>query len=300
MRLTSLFAALTAVTAVGCADSAVNDDPENESFVSDGKGDAAGIREGTPEAFGVLQLVNYAPYDRLHETGISASALRNIEAHRKGADKLAWTSDDNGFDDLKELDDVKYVGKATFEMLLEYAQDAGFVTPSPYDGVCGDGLTSVQRLRDLSNGFGEELFGGAVWYRARACKDTACEPWAMTLKIAEPEDQWIEFVQPGGTELLFVPTLHRGYKVETDARTSIDAVWDIAWFVNVETDFAPLGVKRSSGAFNTRKGEERLMQVFDTSEATLTDSCLRTSGILKSDAGDGWHYEDEFTFLAQW
>lgn len=292
------FAAVLVVLAAGCIDSDVPDDPIDESFIADGKGDAAGIKEATQEAAGVLALVNYASSERLRETGISASALRHIDAHRNGPDKLAWSADDDGFDTLTELDAVKYVGRSTFERLLEYAQDAGFVTTLPTTpGLCDDALTSVQTLRDLSNGFSDELFGGAAWYRTRACHDTQCEEWTQPRKVGEPEDTWLEFQQPGGTLLQLRPTLHRGYKAIVDG-TPVDAMWDISWFVNVET--ATPEAKYSFGVATTRRGDQTEMATFTLSEAKLTDTCLRVAGTAVTDAGDNWRYEDEYTFVGQW
>lgn len=112
-------------------------DPEVEDGVDyafpSGKADG-GIDEGSPEALGVLRLVN--------DPAETASSLRsgarvtsrvatNITKHRNGADGMPGTADDDRFDTLAELDAIPYVGPATLNALLARARELGYVSAAP-------------------------------------------------------------------------------------------------------------------------------------------------------------------------
>jgi DNA uptake protein ComE-like DNA-binding protein len=72
----------------------------------------------------VLDLVNYPGTDATlldDEVALDRRAAENIIAHRDGADALCPTVDDDGFDDLAELDAIPYVGDAAFTKLVNWA-----------------------------------------------------------------------------------------------------------------------------------------------------------------------------------
>jgi phosphatidylserine/phosphatidylglycerophosphate/cardiolipin synthase-like enzyme len=106
-----------------------NEDGADDDFPS-GKADG-GIDEGSPEALGVLRLVNDPKETATTlKSGakISSRAATNIVKHRDGADGKAGTSDDDKFDTLKELDAISYVGPATLNLLIERARALGYIT----------------------------------------------------------------------------------------------------------------------------------------------------------------------------
>jgi phosphatidylserine/phosphatidylglycerophosphate/cardiolipin synthase-like enzyme len=118
-------ALLTAVPA--CVDSEV-EDGINDPFPS-GKADG-GIDEGSPEALGVLRLVNDpAETAATLKSGakITSRVANNIVKHRNGADGTVGTGDDDKFDTLAELDAIPYVGPATLNALLARARALGYV-----------------------------------------------------------------------------------------------------------------------------------------------------------------------------
>jgi phosphatidylserine/phosphatidylglycerophosphate/cardiolipin synthase-like enzyme len=87
------------------------------------------LTEGSPEAKAVLALVNDPTVDaaELRDAArIDKRAATNIVAHRDGKDAAVATADDDLFDTLRELDDVKYVGAATLKQLFEYAKAHGY------------------------------------------------------------------------------------------------------------------------------------------------------------------------------
>jgi len=129
LRLSTVIGILATllVTVPACVEDEV-EDGEDDAFPS-GKADG-GIDEGSPEALGVLALVN--------DPGSTASKLKsgarvtirvanNIVGHRDGADAVAGTADDDTFDSLTELDAIPFVGPATLNALLEHARARGLV-----------------------------------------------------------------------------------------------------------------------------------------------------------------------------
>ncbi len=92
--------------------------------------DRQAIVEGTPEAYGVLGLVNdpktnFYVLDEL--VPLDKRAARNLIAHRNGPDGVLGTADDDLFDDVSEVDDVSYVGPVALASLLAYAEAQGYV-----------------------------------------------------------------------------------------------------------------------------------------------------------------------------
>lgn len=100
-------------------------DAENEAFLIGGKADAL----VNPElASAVLALVNAADFAKLDdEVGLDRRAAENIVAYRRGPDQLDATNDDNLFDDLAELDAVKWVGPRAFGKLSDFVLAEGLV-----------------------------------------------------------------------------------------------------------------------------------------------------------------------------
>ena len=122
---TALIAILSGL--VACTEADV-EDAENDTFYA-GKADG-GIDEGSPEALGVLRLVNDAGETAAtlkSGAGITSRVAGNIVKHRNGADGVAGTADDDRFDTLAELDAIPYVGPATLNALVERARDLGYV-----------------------------------------------------------------------------------------------------------------------------------------------------------------------------
>src|SRR6185503_12561957 len=98
-RLPYAFVLLAVSVALpACMDGDV-EDGENDAFPS-GKADG-GIDEGSPEAIGVLQLVNDSAETAAtlkSGAGVSSRVAGNIVKHRDGADGMAGTADDDKFD----------------------------------------------------------------------------------------------------------------------------------------------------------------------------------------------------------
>jgi len=88
------------------------------------------IEEGTPEALGVLNMLN-DPSTTLTVLDIDAAldkrAATNLVAHRDGPDGRPSTADDPLFASIQQVDDVAWVGDAALRALRAHAQDTGWI-----------------------------------------------------------------------------------------------------------------------------------------------------------------------------
>jgi hypothetical protein len=199
MRSLALIAVTGLLAACEAAPPAPEQDGPNDSFLAGGKADSAGISEGSPEALGVLALVNSADYTTLYKKArISSRAAHNILNYREGDDGVAGTADDQLFDTLAELDAVPYVGPATFNALLAYARAQGLVGSasggtSAYGGSTTGGSTTggsttggsttggsttggstTGGSTTSSGGSGTWISGSVAYHSFLTCAVTAC------------------------------------------------------------------------------------------------------------------------------
>jgi phosphatidylserine/phosphatidylglycerophosphate/cardiolipin synthase-like enzyme len=149
-RLSALTGILTMLlfTVPACMDDDLAEDGENDAFAN-GKADG-GIDEGSPEALGVLALVNdptLTASDLKTIAQVTSKVATNIVSHRNGADGQSGTSDDNKYDDLAELDKIPFVGPKTLAALLGAAKDRGLVA----SGAKIDVIFSPQVAADSHN-----------------------------------------------------------------------------------------------------------------------------------------------------
>lgn len=99
--------------------------------------EATRLQESTPEALGVLALLNdgATTYPFLDDiVGLDRRAADSLIGHRDGPDQRFGTTDDDLFDTLEEADDQYYVGAAAIDLLLAFAEDLGFVVHGPTAG----------------------------------------------------------------------------------------------------------------------------------------------------------------------
>jgi len=127
IKRTALVVTLGLALGLGC--STVDSDPSDgadDNFAT-GKADGA---ISSLEALAVLALVNDHLVNAVElddDARLYKTAAYNIIGHRNGPDGVVGTADDDAFDDLNELDAVKYVGKVALERLLEYAISQGYL-----------------------------------------------------------------------------------------------------------------------------------------------------------------------------
>ena len=158
MRRNALWIGLLSMIAMtSCVEPEVEDGAD-DGFPS-GKADG-GIDEGSPEAIGVLALVNDASMTAAKlkaEAGITTRVATNIANHRRGPDGSVNTPDDDKFDTLAELDAIPYVGPATLSALLEAARGRGLVA----SGAKIDVVFSPQPAAESHNARIAQLIGNA-------------------------------------------------------------------------------------------------------------------------------------------
>jgi hypothetical protein len=157
-------------------------DPRDEDVIVDGKSDAFGISEGSPDALGVLDLVNEADRDMFRlKVGLAENAYTQILKHKAGPDGVNGNADDVAFATLTELDAVPFVGLQAFEKLIAYARAHGYVhvtAGDPFDPASCTGPA-------LTIGEIDERLGDLALYqfkmRERKCTSTngqkTCEAW---------------------------------------------------------------------------------------------------------------------------
>jgi hypothetical protein len=161
----SALAALSALalgTLPACISEPDVEDGETDGF-PDGKADG-GIDEGSPEAVGVLALVNDPAMTAAKlktDAHLTARVSGNIVKHRDGADGVAGTADDDSFGTLHELDAVPYVGPATLAALLDLARDRGLVGGAGGSGARISVIFSPQVGADTHNAKIATLLRGA-------------------------------------------------------------------------------------------------------------------------------------------
>jgi hypothetical protein len=91
---------------------------------------AAALVDNTPDGIGVLAFVNdpHTTVDVLDkDVPLDRRAARNIIHYRDGWDRIAGTSDDNLFNDIAELDSVRWVGPSALARIQNYAAVIGWI-----------------------------------------------------------------------------------------------------------------------------------------------------------------------------
>lgn len=162
LRCASLIGMLTTIVCSVPACTAVDEveDGADDAFPN-GKADG-GVDEGSPEALGVLALVNDKTMTASKlkaAAGVTIRVSNNITKHRDGADATANTADDDPFDTLAELDAIPYVGPATLNALVEAARDRGLVAAgakidvvfSPQPAASSHNARIAQMIRDAEH-----------------------------------------------------------------------------------------------------------------------------------------------------
>ena len=113
---------------------------------------------GTPEGAALLTLLNAetTTYEVLDDdVPLDKRAAGNLIAHRDGGDREWGTSDDDIYNDLNEVDDVRWVGPAAIERLVDFVLDEGLVPADDdilgtYDGVSFT-VAEAEAVVELSN-----------------------------------------------------------------------------------------------------------------------------------------------------
>jgi hypothetical protein len=187
--LDSLFRSVSPLLAIvalgsGCI-GGEDEDGKDDSFLAGGKADACGVEEGSPDAIGVLLLVNSASQDDLdNAAGLSSNTAKAIIHHRQGGDRTDGTPDDDRIETLTELDSIPYVGPMAFRLLLDRARELGVPSADPFDdNFCGQdyALTTSSVRAALPEGSASAFLpttASGVRVRTRTCvTPDNCPAW---------------------------------------------------------------------------------------------------------------------------
>lgn len=98
-----------------CVANTETNEEANSPDGADDNGIAMGKADGSLSDCQMAQIVEYlngssTTLATLRAANVYSTAAKNIIAHRDGADRKPGTSDDNLFDDIEEVDAVRYVG----------------------------------------------------------------------------------------------------------------------------------------------------------------------------------------------
>ena len=81
------------------------------------------IWDGTPEGVAVIEFLN-DPTTTMEllddDVRLDKRAAGNLIAHRDGGDRVPGTSDDDLYNDIIEVDNIRWVGPATIQRLVDY------------------------------------------------------------------------------------------------------------------------------------------------------------------------------------
>ena len=150
--LTSSLALVLPVTLLACADPEIEDPVDDVFYTEESKADAFGVEDWSPDGAAVLRLVSNATETKLKsDVGLSTRVARGIVRART-------TLADGAFTDLRQLDQVPYVGKAVFARLLAYAADKHlFKTALRIPLVLSEG-TALTTYNDEARAAGRQAF----------------------------------------------------------------------------------------------------------------------------------------------
>lgn len=152
-RSTSILTILATLSLMGCAGDKCADsdcsDTGAEELRAEADGDLSEIAEarsaweGTPEGVGLLDFLNAEETTQNvldYTVGLDRRAAGNLIAHRDGGDRKWGTSDDDIYNNVDEVDAVRFVGPRTLDRMVIFALRQGFVPGAGdvlgvYDGV---------------------------------------------------------------------------------------------------------------------------------------------------------------------
>jgi len=181
--LTILASLVTFGTA--CSQKGGDSGPTDE-YRGDADGDLAELDparsgwEGTPEGVGLVEFINdeTTTFDLLDNTvALDRRGAGNLIAHRDGGDRLWGTTDDDIYNNVDEIDAVRYVGPASIDRMVAYAAKNGWVPGAEdilgiYDGVSFT-VDEAAATLELANGLTQDELDHAYRLHAIAAESIA-------------------------------------------------------------------------------------------------------------------------------
>jgi len=179
----------------------------------------------TGEQLGLLAFMNDQEHTSFWlldtECRLRSDSAYNLIRHRDGVDTLDSTDDDNLFDSIQEIDDVRMVGPWTMERLYECASMRGYITDEPE---CALDKTYTELTDQLDPAL-EELVNGQLRKLAESRRDTTVSFPVMFAEVVtysrcdEVESYEVKYRQwicpEGGIQAWYVITLAPDYSVQS-------------------------------------------------------------------------------------
>ncbi|HEY4176186.1 MAG TPA: hypothetical protein VGM90_05120 [Kofleriaceae bacterium] len=118
MKKLAYLVAVAATTLLGaCAtEGGVAQDPKDDSFTTEGKEDAFGVEDWSPDGAAVIKFASTATKAQLQSAGLTAKVAQAILDQRNTLPGKKFTT-------LHQIDQAPYTGKTVFTALLKYAAD---------------------------------------------------------------------------------------------------------------------------------------------------------------------------------
>jgi len=226
---------LVALVAACGGESEESVDGKDDAFLMEGKGDSL---YGSCTDAQVLSLVNdsLVTYEVLREAGVWPLSARQIIEHRDGADEMPDTEDDDLYDDLRELDDVWWVGEKTLEALASAVarrcevvlEVETIFSPQAYE------VSHLDRVRGLIEkattsidiamySFSDHNILAALEDAARSGVQIRFLFEKANKDKSDPEGTWSAKLEDGGIDVRYVnKIMHHKFMIVDGPVTSVD------------------------------------------------------------------------------
>lgn len=181
-----------------CDDGGAPELPPEEVDAGKADGAASWLVDGTPEAVGVLRMLEdpFATEDVLDiDAALDARAARNLVEHRNGPDGVyqEGAGDDEPFTSIAQVDAVPWVGPSALSKLLDFALQNDFVPGGnqflgTWDGVDFSAVQAQRLVAFVNESSEDELYDALNDSRAHASLLDA-RPVASVAQVAAAK--WI-------------------------------------------------------------------------------------------------------------
>jgi hypothetical protein len=175
--LMQLRAALLTVL-VGCAPDAGIEDSIDASFLPDGKSDAFGIEDWSPDGAAVLTLLTTASETTLRDdVGLSQRAVDGILVQR--------TAIGGTFEDLAQVDAAKWIGPVTFAHLVTYVTEHKLFKTALRVPLVLEGGVPITTYNDLAHANGHPGFAAYTYIDGTVPYNTKASAYEVRLAALE-------------------------------------------------------------------------------------------------------------------
>lgn len=161
MKNLAYLVAVAATTLLGaCAtEGGSAEDPKDDAFTTEGKEDAFGVEDWSPDGAAVIKFASSATKAKLQSAGLTAKVANAIIAQRNTLPGKKFTT-------LHQIDQAEYTGKTVFTALLDYvAKKKLFKTSLRIPLLVDDGsdTTSITKYNEQARAAGVTGFAPYIY-----------------------------------------------------------------------------------------------------------------------------------------